>query len=213
MRYCHFPSTLQYEQMWPGPWHPVWIFGFMFQLQTSFNSHWYRQQGPISRRKTLRPWPGTKSKTDMLQPGRDAVCWESFMLDRSHHAPRSHCGHFQYVSLYSLRLLLYKMTSVCSPPARIPDGEAGVQWACCLLSAASPVTLHPSFQPNWGTSVPSRARENETTDGLVGVPALDSALLGRPMALFWVFIFCSFVCLFLWTLLLCWFCGVSTWPD
>ena len=141
MRYCHFPSTLQYEQMWPGPWHPGWIFGFMFQLQTSFNSHWYRQQGPISRRKTLRPWPGTKSKTDMLQPGRDAVCWESFMLDRSHHAPRSHCGHFQYVSLYSLRLLLYKMTSVCSPPARIPDGEAGVQWACCLLSAASPVTL------------------------------------------------------------------------
>lgn len=63
------------------------------------------------------------------------------MLDRSHHALRSHCGHFQYVSLYSLWLLLYKMTSVCSPSARIPDGEAGVQRACCFLSVASTVTL------------------------------------------------------------------------
>ena len=98
-------------------------------------------RGRLAEEKTLYPWPGTKIKTDMLQPGRDAVCWENFMLDRSHHALRSHCGHFQYVSVYSLWLLLYKMTSVCSPSARIPDGEAGVQRACCFLSVASTVTL------------------------------------------------------------------------
>ena len=73
---------------------------------------------------------------------------------------------------------------------------------------------HPSFQLNWGTSVPSRARENEITSGVLGVPALDSAHFGRPMAWFWVFICGSLllVCLF-WTMLSCWFCGVPTWPG
>lgn len=169
MWWPQFPSTLQQERMCWSPGEPGLVFELAFQHQTSFNNPWCQQQGLISRRKTLHPWPGTKIETDVLQPGRDAVCWEKFMLGRSHHAQWSHCGHFQYVSQYSLWLLLYQISPVCCPSARIPDGWAGGQSLFCLCMWQTHWHFYPSNSQTKETPTPLRTRGDKITDGRASV--------------------------------------------